>query len=137
MKNQILVVMQGASGSGKTTLAKHIASVIDAEVYSTDDFFMVDGQYKFDPTKLAVYHKLNQDRAIAAMENGANVVIDNTNIQAWQARPYVAYAVEHGITVKFVRATGDFQNLHGVPAEKVEKMRASLEPLSVESVMAS
>ena len=40
--------MRGLPGSGKSTLAKKIAGNAGV-VYSTDDFFMVNGQYMYDP----------------------------------------------------------------------------------------
>lgn len=42
-----LVIMRGLPGSGKSTLAKKIAGN-SGVVYSTDDFFMVNGQYVYD-----------------------------------------------------------------------------------------
>ena len=40
--------MRGLPGSGKSTKARKIAGQFGV-VYSTDDFFMVNGEYKFDP----------------------------------------------------------------------------------------
>lgn len=39
--------MRGLPGSGKSTKAKKIAGELGV-IYSTDDFFMVNGQYVFD-----------------------------------------------------------------------------------------
>jgi adenylate kinase family enzyme len=134
---QLLIILQGAPGSGKTTLGKQIASVIDGEIFSTDDLFIENGVYKFDASKLGLYHKINLERAIEAMKAKKNVVIDNTNLKAWESFGYVKAAVDMGIIVKFVRAIGNFQNTHGVPDEKVETMRNSIEELSVEKVLRS
>ena len=46
-------------------------------------------------------------------------------------------ALDLGFKVKFVRAIGNFQNVHGVPTDKVEQMRQRLEDLTIESVLAS
>lgn len=139
-----LYVMQGAPGSGKSTVARTIEAGLvamggDCEIYSTDDYFTncQTGEYKFDPTKLAQYHQANQDKARAAMDKGlSDVVIDNTNVRAAHAAPYVKAAVEFGYAVVFVRCEGRFANTHGVPAEKVEAMRAAMEPLSVAACLA-
>lgn len=137
----ILVMMQGHSGSGKSTLAKQIQKVLAmfcaCEIYSTDELFFVNGVYTFDPKKLPWNHKRNLDRTITALEAGYSVIVDNTNIQRWQAKPYVEYAVARKIPVVFVRAEGNFQNVHGVPAEKVEQMKSQLEDLDIPSVLAS
>jgi adenylate kinase family enzyme len=137
MKDNILVIMQGHSGSGKSTLARQIAKVIDAEIFSTDEFFVQDGVYKFDATKLGFFHQKNLENCIQAMKNGLNTICDNTNTQCWEAKGYVQAALDLGFKVKFVRAIGNFQNVHGVPTDKVEQMRQRLEDLTIESVLAS
>ena len=143
MKNQILAVMQGASGSGKSTLAsEHIAPLLRAlghevVIVSTDDEFKVDGVYTFNPKLLGVNHQKAQKKAEDALKLGKSVIVDNTNTQKWEARPYVAMAVAMGISVSFHRATGQYQKTHGVPDFKVGQMRDRLEDLTVESVMAS
>lgn len=100
-----LFIMRGVSGSGKSTLARKIAIEQDtfAVIYSTDDFFMVDGEYRFDPKKLGEFHKANVDRAEEAMADECpTVIIDNTNTQAWEMKPYVDLAVKYGYNVKIV-----------------------------------
>lgn len=140
---QILAVMQGASGSGKSTLARdHIAPLLqalghDVVIVSTDDEFHENGVYRFDPTKLGINHAKTQQKCREALIAGKSVVVDNTNTQAWEAKPYVMMAQELGIPVTFHRATGSYQNLHGVPSEKVEQMKQRLEDLSIEKVLAS
>lgn len=138
----ILIIMQGASGSGKSTMAKTIKSIleavgVDVVIRSTDDQFEVDGVYKFDPSKIAVYHALNQKLVKGDLEWGRTVIVDNTNTQCWEAKPYVLMAQELGLEVRFVSCHGRFNNVHGVPPDKVEAMRNRCEPLSVEACLAS
>ena len=134
----MLIIMQGPPGSGKTTIAEEqLAEEYDAEIYSTDDFFTEDGVYNFDISKLNENHQKNQDRTFKALKEGKNVIVDNTNIMRWHCKAYVQAAVELGIEVKFVRAEGDYKTIHGVPQDKIEQMRASMEDLTVESVLAS
>lgn len=102
-----LIIMRGVSGSGKTTMALNIMSRALAdgatvELLSTDDKFMVDGRYVFDPKKIAEYHGLTQKQAEKAMAAGVEcVIIDNTNCQKWEMKPYVELAVKHNYTVEF------------------------------------
>lgn len=138
----ILAIMQGPSGSGKSTVAERIRAMLvalghDVKVCSTDKQFEVDGVYKFDPTKIGVYHVINQKIARQALEFGQTVIIDNTNTQAWEAKPYVEMAQELGVPVFFFPCHGSFQNVHGVPQDKVEAMRNRCEPLTVERCLAS
>jgi predicted kinase len=141
--NQILIVMQGPSGGGKSTLANtHIKPLLESlghtvRICSTDDQFKVDGVYKFDPSKLGVYHVINQKLAVEALERGESVIVDNTNLQRWEAKPYVEAALRLDIPVSFHRCAGQFENVHGVPQNKVDQMRNKMEWLCVESVMDS
>lgn len=142
--SQTLYVMQGPSGAGKSTIANAIRATVPmwpgksgCMICSTDDLFYEDGVYNFRPEKLPEFHAMNLANAKQFMDEGYSVIVDNTNIQRWQCREYVKYAVAKGIPVVFVRVNGRFSNLHGVPDEKVEQMRAGMEDLTVESVLAS
>lgn len=97
-----LILMRGVSGSGKSTLAKDIASKHEGSViFSTDDYFMIEGRYEFDPRMIGRNHALNQDRARNAMSSGVPcVIIDNTNTQAWEMKPYVEAALEFGYSIE-------------------------------------
>ncbi|NBT35962.1 MAG: ATP-binding protein [Betaproteobacteria bacterium] len=97
-----MILMRGVSGSGKSTLARKLAENHENSVIlSTDDYFMVEGKYVFDPSSLGKYHKMNQDRARWAMLDRIScVIIDNTNTQAWEMRPYVETALELGYEIE-------------------------------------
>jgi len=136
----ILVLMQGASGSGKSTMAETIKAMLEAvgqevHICSTDDQFGVGADYKFDPTKIAEFHVKNQKLARHHLEWGASVIVDNTNTQAWEAKPYVLMAEELGLKWFVVRCNGRFNNVHGVPPDKVEQMRNRCEPLTREACL--
>lgn len=145
---QTMYILQGAPGTGKSTLAEGLCHVATRAghlclVASTDDYFCVMDfhtrtcVYKFDREKLGEAHLWNQERVRRALELGDSVVVDNTNIQAWQARPYVEMAVARKIPVVFIRLTANFKNVHGVPDEAVENMRMHLEELTVEKCLAA
>ena len=138
----ILVIMQGASGSGKSTMAQTIKAMLEAcgqtvKICSTDDEFVVNGVYEFVASKIGENHAKNLKKAEFALDFGECVIVDNTNTQAWEARPYVQAAQRLGVPVFFVPCHGRFQNTHGVPPDKVEAMRQRCEPLTVESCLAS
>lgn len=125
-----LILMRGLPGSGKSTKAKELSE--GGVVYSTDDFFMVGDQYKFDPNKLGKYHNDNLARTEAAMQQGITpVVVDNTNVAAYEMKRYVLLADKYGYKVEFARPETDWawdaeelakRNTHGVPQEKIEQM---------------
>ena len=88
-----LILLRGITGSGKSTRAKQL--VDQGQIFSTDDYFMVDGKYKFDASQLGVYHNKNVNRAKSAMIGGVSpVVIDNTNLTLRDMRPYLELAKE-------------------------------------------
>lgn len=134
-----LFILQGPSGGGKSTVAKGLEKGFDALVCSTDDYFVncQTGEYKYIPEKLGQYHLANQTEARKAMSKGLNVVIDNTNIRNWEARPYVEAGIEFGYDIRFIRCDSFYENTHGVPAEKVRQMRDAMEHLTIEGALSS
>lgn len=147
-----LVLMRGVSGSGKSTLARKIcAEQPEAIIISTDDFFTAEGQYKFDPKRLGEFHSANVKRAEDAMvEKCPCVIVDNTNTQAWEMRPYVELAMTHDYTVKIVepepvgfdelmaRQAGRADQNKALPAEVVQRMLMRYEPnVTVDKILSS
>ena len=72
-ENKKMYLLRGVPGSGKSTKSNAILSENDIDIsniliksqhiLSTDDFFIVDGKYKFDPRKIGQYHEANHRRA--------------------------------------------------------------------------
>ncbi len=140
--NQTLYILQGPPGSGKSWIARALKAFhafhhpfVKTVVCSTDDFHEIDGVYIFQPEKLGYFHKCNLEKAQRAMAEGHIVVIDNTNIKRKDVKPYVKHAVGLNIPVVFVRVTGNFKSIHGVPDDVIQRMKAQMQDLSIESVM--
>lgn len=137
-----MIVMRGLPGSGKSTRAREIVKRLAdlglrTSVRSTDDQFMVNGEYRFDPKRIVEAHAVNQKLAAGDMAEGVNVVvIDNTNIQKWEFANYLTFADAHGYEVRY-ETVGEFteeaaracaaRNTHGVPVDAVIKMAARFE----------
>ena len=136
---KLAIVMRAIPGSGKSTFAHQIQAAAHAQgmtctIHSSDEKFMVDGEYKFDQSLLGKYHHQNQDDFKRAAEAGTNVVIaDNTNIKRRDYMEYVLRAKDAGykvVSITFVPGDAEMhfqRNVHSVPLEVVEKMKASLE----------
>uniref|UniRef100_A0A8D0HAF2 NEDD4-binding protein 2-like 1 n=1 Tax=Sphenodon punctatus TaxID=8508 RepID=A0A8D0HAF2_SPHPU len=147
--NKTLYLLRGLPGSGKSTLARQLKREFpSAVVFSTDDFFFQDGIYEFDHDYLEEAHKWNQKRARKAMKNGKSpVIIDNTNIHAWEMKPYVIMARDHNYEVifrepdtcwKFNVSQLARRNNHGVPREKIQQMKEQYEhDVTFQSVLQS
>lgn len=138
--SKVLILMRGLPGSGKSYLAKQI---IDRGIgypncsdfiLSTDDYFVDQrtGRYVYDRLKLTQAHEWNHQRAYKTMSEGISpVIIDNTNLQAWEMKPYAMMAVNFGYSVEIVEpfthwAFNDKElarrNLHEVPKIKIKEM---------------
>ena len=105
-----LIILRGVSGCGKTTLAQKI--VKNGVINSTDNYFIVEGKYEFDPKKLGFYHKLNQEKTKEDMINGISpIIIDNTNLRAWEMKPYVVLADNYGYEIEIIEIEESMEEL--------------------------
>lgn len=125
-----VTILRGISGSGKSTFAKE--NYPSAVVCSADDYFMVDGEYKFDFTKLSQAHGTCFKKAAEALEFGQDVVVDNTNTQVWEMSPYVLLAQSYNAEIEIVlldcpASVAAVRNCHGVPTAAVEGMAERME----------
>jgi predicted kinase len=133
-----LLLLQGIPGSGKSTRARVLSIERTAVILSTDDYHVnAEGQYEFNRELARHRHSLNQERCRYFLQKGVNVIIDNTTLDNRSAHPYVVMAVALGIPVEFIRCTGDYGSIHGVPEETMTYMRNRLEPLSIEAALAA
>ena len=129
--------MRALPGAGKTSFMwSCIGDILDNVVaLATDDWFMVDGKYKFDGEKLPEYHAACLKKATEAMEAGERVWVHNTFTQRWEMEPYLVAAKKLGYRVDVISL---FDNgctdeelaarcEHGVPAAAIAKMRERFE----------
>lgn len=129
-----LIIVRGLPGSGKSTIAHDLARTSGLRGYSieiceTDQFFMKDGKYEFDASKLHRYHTKNQDACWNAMKNDVDwVVVSNTSLTLSEVVPYIHSAVLSGYDVQVVTAKGNYESLHAVPLETIERMRRKTVP---------
>ncbi|XP_018520812.1 NEDD4-binding protein 2-like 2 isoform X2 [Lates calcarifer] len=145
----VLILMRGLPGSGKSTLARELLSTGPSGlILSTDDYFAHKDGYRYEPGLLGVAHEWNQSRAKGAMHDRRSpIIIDNTNIQAWEMKPYVKMALERGYRVDFCEPDTSWKldpyelekrNKHGVPQEKITQMLDRFSsPVSIDIVMSS
>jgi NEDD4-binding protein 2 len=146
---KICYILRGLPGSGKSMLAKNLRdSHTHARVFSTDRFFMVDGEYQFDPSKLGEYHTQNLAQATHFMEKGKKYssdilcIIDNTNTQHWEYEKYEEVAKENGFMVQVITVEWNIndiplyaeRNSHGVPEEAIYRMAERWEYPSLDNV---
>ncbi|KAM9314231.1 NEDD4-binding protein 2 isoform 2-T2 [Pholidichthys leucotaenia] len=149
LEGNLLVLLRGPPGSGKSTLARALLEQNPSGVIlSTDDYFTQNGQYQFDPTTLGEAHEWNHRQAKEAFERGTTpIIIDNTNMQGWEMKPYIAQALNHGYKVLFKEPETwwkhkprelERRTVHNVSAERIRRMLDKYERfVTVQSVMGS
>ena len=129
-----IFVLRGIPGSGKSTLTKEIVSKDGgAIVCSADDHFMKDGVYSFNPVELPQAHGACQRRFIAACQAAEPdvIIVDNTNLSVAEFAGYVNFGQAFGHDVEIITLMVDpaiaaARNIHGVPADRVNKMHEAL-----------
>ncbi len=133
---RLLILTRGLPGSGKSTLANKLKdeaqeSGYSAAVYSTDDYWMQDGKYKFDITKLNEAHEWNLDRVTCGIKEYDYVIVDNTNIVWKDFKKYVRLAITHNCRIMLAEPMTDWKhnidvcdkmNTHNVPKETIDRM---------------
>ena len=98
-----LIIMRGCPGSGKSYTARNLIKEFPSNIIlSTDNFFNSKGEYKFDPTKLNYYHRMNQENAEKHMRLATKLIlIDNTNIRLRDFKPYLESASRWYYSVEY------------------------------------
>ena len=139
---KICYILRGLPGTGKSMLARTMEMGWGyAKSFSTDDYFMVNGKYQFDPSKLGEYHQKNLNAADDYMKgfkdshNTIMCIIDNTNTQHWEYEKYIQSAENNGFMVQIISIGWDAKdiplyakrNSHGVPEEAIYRMAARWE----------
>jgi hypothetical protein len=123
-----LILIRGISGSGKTTYAKQLIEQDPSlSHYEADMYFYRNGEYAFDPTKLKNAHAWCLSKTEEDLRNGKSVIVSNTFTQKWEIEPYIKLGKEMGAEIIIKKATGNYQNIHGVPPDALERMRSRWE----------
>jgi hypothetical protein len=132
----VTVVMSGLPGSGKTTVANMLISACthtSVERFSTDDLFITNGKYQFDPTMLVANHKANYQ---AFCSSTALVkIVDNTSLTPAEYNNYFTHTRHTGgICILLATRETDIdvlsRNVHNVTRTKLKQMAAKRkEPL--------
>ncbi|XP_063807852.1 uncharacterized protein LOC135004051 isoform X2 [Pseudophryne corroboree] len=144
-----LVLLRGVPGSGKSTLARTLLGQSSGGiVLSTDDYFSQETGYTYDVKLLGDAHSWNHNRALRAMDDGRSpIIIDNTNIQAWEMKPYVQMSLDRSYGVEILEPDTwwkldpyelEKRNTHRVPREKISQMLERYEyDMTVSGIMNS
>lgn len=125
-----VILLRGISGSGKSTWIKN--NKPQATVVSADHLFIQsDGSYEFDQARLGEAHQKCFKAFIEALQKGSElIIVDNTNVTAWEMSPYIIGARAFGATVEILTIECDpevaIARKDWVPPQKVRESAISL-----------
>lgn len=136
MSRQVKILC-GISGSGKSTLTEQIICTTNKEltICSADQYFMMGGEYRFNPGELPKAHAECLRNYVHALQQHKDlVVVDNTNTTVAEVAPYAALAQAYGYDLEVIILEADVEmaharNVHGVPLAVIQGQANRLEDL--------
>lgn len=120
-----LFLLRGLPGAGKSTLANSLANAhCEADMY-----FMKNGEYNFDGTKLKDAHEWCRAECEKAMIFELDISVSNTFTQEWEMKAYYDLAKKYDYKVFsiIVENRHGGVNEHGVPQEALDRMKNRFE----------
>jgi predicted ABC-type ATPase len=131
-----IYILRGVPGSGKSRFAANYRYGEEKKgwICSADQYFSKSGTYKFDPSKLPEAHQSCLRNFIDSISSSCPmIIVDNTNIHAWEMAPYIALGELYGYqveihTFKVENPVIAFErNIHNVPLKTIQYMFLALE----------
>lgn len=93
--------MRSYAGGGKSHKANELSKEYNAVICSADDFWMKNGKYEFDVSKLKIAHQVCFEKFKTNVLLGNNVIIDNTNIKFEDIKKYLEFIIINNNNNKF------------------------------------
>lgn len=115
-----LYIVRGLPGSGKSTYAKSLG----IPHFEADMYFMKDGEYKFDASKLKHAHMWCFNQFADQVDCGSDVVVSNTFTTVKEMNDYLVYAGARNYDIIIVEVKTQYGSIHNVPEETIAKMKA-------------
>lgn len=121
-----LYLIRGVCGAGKSTFANTLyeSGVVDF-VFEADKYFEINGEYKFDASKLGIAHKNCQELTALWLYKGASIAVSNTSTTEKEVETYRKIADE--CNANFVSIIVENRhggtNTHNVPEDKIQQMK--------------
>jgi len=130
-----LILVRGVSGSGKSTYVYN--KLGDMTHLEADHYFMDDatGEYKFDGSLIKKAHDWCYGNTRYYVGTGNDVVVSNTFTQLWEMQRYLDMKKSFpDLEIEVVEMLTQYQNVHGVPEDKVQQMKDRWEVIDWESM---
>lgn len=126
-----IILMRGLPGSGKSTFVKQLSFDKKTVICSADKYhYGVDGIYRFDPLNIRKAHNQCLAEYLTTLMDSDHpdlLVVDNTNLAAWELAPYYQLAQLCDLPVRIIRIHTPFEECvrrqtHNVPLDKLWQM---------------
>lgn len=129
-KEMKLVIVRGIPGSGKTWWAEAYAHEHECMLLESDRLRRRDGEYVFDPNETDGINNTQNIFLRMCAKHNADVVMVGLFSKVRTINRMIDYArtaCRNKVDVQVIRMTGDFNNVHNVPANVVEDMLCKFE----------
>jgi len=132
-----IILVRGLPGSGKTTRAKEFLNSNPGFVHiESDDWFVRNEIYTFDPFELNNAHQRCVSDCEFALRKNKDVILSNTFTTAAECAPYFVLEQKYRACLSLITCVGTYGSTHGVPPDKVEMMRLRFQPDGVIQLIA-
>lgn len=139
---RVCIVLRGLPGSGKSYLAQQLVedsvqSDPSSHIVSADDFFIRNGKYYYDRSRISEAHDSSQKLFCKRASSGYSpLIVDNTNTKYWEMACYLQMAIQYSYHIEIMEPTTPWRfnpiklaqtNKHRVPLDRIQIMKENYE----------
>jgi hypothetical protein len=130
MNPTTVFILRSRSGGGKSFTAEKLSRLPNSLIICADDYFMVDGEYRFNSQYLHAAHKECQIKFFNALNNktAENIIVANTNAKKSDFEYYEQTARTFGADVIFmvIENRHGGKNQHFVPENTLDRQENNI-----------
>ena len=126
----MLYIIRGLPGTGKSVLAQWLGVVY----FEPNMYFQKSGKYVYDRSKLSDAVKWCNRCIHANLKMGLDVAVTGTFTKTKNIVSYIKFCKEYGIRYMVINCTKFYRDIHEVPKDVMERMKAENEPFDGEYI---
>lgn len=128
---KILYIIRGVSGSGKSTYALTLWQQTGFSINEADQFFEGHSDYLFEPKLLPYAHQRCLADTAWCIHHEQGAIVSNTFTTNWELEKYFKLKETFpDLNIHVIEMKTQYQNVHGVPDEKVAQMKRRWEDIN-------